>query len=813
MKKIFIASIVLFSSFTVFGQTNISDNDTICDCSNAGSGFNNGGNVNFFDGAGSGADYLPNTNDTITFCPDGGASKISVAFGIDQGFTWDIDASDTLYIYDGSSTSGTLVGAYNTSTNPNGIPAFTASWGNTSGCLTLVFISDGAGEGTGWGANISCGNPVQPFTPHMDAFINGEANGGTDLIDDLNPSDTGYVDVCFGDTIMFVGSADFPYDPANTGNGGYDQIGNHSYSWSFSNGDTFTGDTIYFVPPYRSGFLVRLDILDAFPQTQTIFSVVRVSTVPSFATCGALHDTLCEGGLTQLYGGVTSGDTVGVDGQAGSIDIGGAFATLTYLPDGSGQNYTTDIDIQGFPVGATIQNGTDVSRVCLKMEHSYLGDLEMKLSCPNGQSVNIFNAYSGGNSGALYPSGFGGGGTYIGGAKDNSTGTPGVCEEYCFSEQLGALPSWDNGSYNTIPASGPSIGIMIEPGTYNPEGSFSSLVGCPVNGLWTITVRDNQSIDDGYICEWGLFLSGTLDPNTENYTPIFNDGFWSPNQTILSGNNDTAIVILPVLGTNSYTFNVEDSFGCAYDTLIKVEAIQKTSIGNPGSACLDGHVAFTGTYAPEGGNWFYNGPGNLSFSPSTTFINPNVSADVAGTYTILFHGVQCSDTVSQEVTFLPNPTANIIDDEITICRGDSVSITVETTDPNNVIWNGNPLLSTQTITVSEEGIYTANVVNQCASASDQFKLVLEDCVIPNIITPNGDGDNDFFFTNIAETYEDTHILIFNRWGRKVYENKSYDNSWDGKSNGGATLASGVYYYVLDYNGGSKTEKGFITIVK
>ena len=812
MKNIIIASIVLLSSFSVLGQTNISSNDTICDCSNAGSGFLNG-SVNFFDDAGSAADYSSNVNDTITFCPDGGASKISVAFGVNSGFSWDIDASDTLYVYDGPNTSSPLIGAYNSITDPAGAPSFTTSWGNTSGCLTLVFISDGSGEGTGWKAKVSCANPVQPFTPHMNAFINGEANGGTDLVNDLNPADTGYVDVCFGDTIMFVGSAVFPYDPANTGNGGYDQINNHSYAWSFSNGDSFTGDTIYFVPPYRSGFLVRLDILDGFPQTKTIFSTVRVSTVPSFATCSALKDTICDGALTQLVGGVTAGDTVGVEGQAGSIDIGGAFATLTALPDGSGQNYTTDINIQGFPVGATIQNGSDVSRVCLSMEHSYLGDLEMKLTCPNGQSVNIFNANTGNG---LFPGGFGGGSTFLGGAKDNSTGSPGVCEEYCFSNQVGSLPAWVNGSYNTIAASGPSTGLMIEPGTYNPEESFTNFIGCPVNGLWTITVRDNLSTDDGFICEWGIFLSGTLDPNTENYTPSILNSFWSPNPSIVNGGSDTSIFVKPPIGTSVFKFNVEDSYGCNYDTSVNVVVIQGPSISNPAVGCLNQGggstvVQFTNTFAPEGGSWSY--PSELTPNFPTSFINQGFTSNTSGTFTVTFSDVQCGNTLTQDITFSPLPTANILNEDSEICRGDSMLITIETSDPNNVIWNTFPVSTNTTIAVSDSGVYTVTVNNACGVASDNIHITVIDCKIPNVITPNGDGENDYFYTNIADTYEDVVFTVFNRWGIQVYDSEHYDNTWNGVNKGGGALNAGVYYYVLTYNAGKKIEKGFITILK
>lgn len=815
MRNFITTGVLALLSLTFFGQTIISDADTTCDCSNTNSVFNDGSNANFQD-SGAGGDYSANENETITFCPDNGASKILAAFAINSGFTWDVDASDTLYVYDGPNTSSPLIGAYNSSTDPNGF-FVTASWNNPSGCLTFQFVSDGATEGTGWDANISCGNPPQPFEVHMEGFINGVANGGNDINNDLNPADTGYIDICLGDSIMLVANPVFSHDPAVTGNGGYDQIGNHSVTWEATNGFSATGDTVWFVPSVQSGYLISLTIADAFPQTQTIMAVVRVSTTPSFTTCAALEDTLCEGQVTQLFGGITPGDTVGVDATTGAVEIGGTFATLTFLPDGSGQNYTTDVNISGFPANGTIQSATDINRICLSMEHSYLGDLEMMLTCPNGQSVMVFNSYSGTG---LYPNGFGGGGTYLGGADDTGNGSVGVCEEYCFSEMPGTQSSWavlDAGTgIPTSPATGPSTGTMVTPGTYNPEESFfPALQGCPINGNWTITVRDNLGIDDGYICEWGIFFDATLNPNNETYTPVIVNEFWSPDPTIITGDNDTAIIVQPPLGTTGYTFNVEDNFGCSYDTTINVEVIQGPSINSPTVGCIGDNIQFTGTYAPEGGNWTFSGPGNISFSPNTTFINPNVTADQAGTYSIIFMDNQCSDTVVQNVTFLPAPTANILADSATICRGDSMVLSIETSDPNNIVWslNGDSISTSAVIVLEDEGVYTADVTNQCGSASDAFQLFLEDCVIPNVITPNGDGQNDVFYTNIAETYSDTHITIFNRWGRKVYENENYDNTWNGVNNGGGDLAAGVYYYVLTYNGGAKDEKGFITIMK
>jgi gliding motility-associated-like protein len=81
--------------------------------------------------------------------------------------------------------------------------------------------------------------------------------------------------------------------------------------------------------------------------------------------------------------------------------------------------------------------------------------------------------------------------------------------------------------------------------------------------------------------------------------------------------------------------------------------------------------------------------------------------------------------------------------------------------------------------------------------------------IPNVITPNGDGANDNFVIQNAESYNIT-LQIYNRWGRMIYENTNYQNDFSCK-----TCAAGVYYYVIKAkskrNGREKEYKGSLMI--
>ena len=387
------------SDFTSSGQGE-------CNCSTQ---FSDLITAHFYDSGNVGGNYSDNENEEIVFCPSlGTGTKMFFSVMTASNFVWDVDGSDTLYVYDGPDSNSPLLGAHNSVTDPNGF-AHQASWNNASGCLTIKFVSDGANNAGGWEGNVSCGNPLQPFTTHMQVYRNGL---GADI---LNPADTGYADICIGDSLLFVGVGDFPYDSTSTNPYGYDQSNNSIYEWDFSDGTSATGDSVWFYPPAQNGYLAILKIIDPYLQSHAILSKVRVSTTPSFSGVINNRDSICLGDTTVILGGVTQTDTVGVDLTESHFVIGGVVTGQTFLPDGGGQSYTTSVSINGFP-GQTITAGTDIEEVCMNIEHSYIGDLDIQLTCPNGTSIMLADIYGGISPGS----------TFLGDANDDGSNTPGM---------------------------------------------------------------------------------------------------------------------------------------------------------------------------------------------------------------------------------------------------------------------------------------------------------------------------------------------------------------------------------------------------
>lgn len=613
--------------------------------------YQNGSAQVFFDNGGSGGNYTANAADTFTVCPDIAFQttwpKINAVFGTNQGFTFGIHPSDTLYIFDGPNTNAPLLAAINSGTNPNG-GSFTASLlNNPSGCLTFVFHSDATNQGTGFAAGITCGNPPQPFYPHIEAFVNGES------VNVMNPLDTGYVDVCLYDTILLVAKPTFPYSLENAGVGYSQTLTNINYNWVISgNAMGVNNDSILFIPQTRNGFFVRLKMTDIFPQTVQTFCKIRVSQLPSFAGTGPLLDVICINEQTELVGGATPTDTVGVAFPPGTFELGGVVAGLTYLPDGSGANYTTTITMGDFATGALFTGAADLQEVCITMEHSFLGDLEMWLTCPNGTEVTLFNA----NTGGYLPGGFGGGGTYLGGANDGGNGTPGVGSQYCFSSTnntWGTFPT-ENAAGNFVQAGTPQGSSMNPNGVYLPEESFNAFVGCPLNGAWTITVRDNWAIDDGYIFEWGLNFNPSLFPNNETYYNSISNEYWENDPSIISGLNDTLIVVQPFgPGVHNYTYVVEDNFGCFYDTTVSITVKQPIILNLPDSICTLTYTSTLSTGTNDGQWSFYGSTGTPTFQAdnvNTTFTFPG-----PGVYHLVYSDTSCTDKDTAHITIVPLP--------------------------------------------------------------------------------------------------------------------------------------------------------------
>jgi gliding motility-associated-like protein len=85
----------------------------------------------------------------------------------------------------------------------------------------------------------------------------------------------------------------------------------------------------------------------------------------------------------------------------------------------------------------------------------------------------------------------------------------------------------------------------------------------------------------------------------------------------------------------------------------------------------------------------------------------------------------------------------------------------------------------------------------------------------NIFTPNADGQNDQFSSELDCETENYHLSIFNRWGTLVFESTHQNFAWDGSYNG-VPATNGVYYYVLSYQPTGQAQReyrGYVQLVE
>jgi gliding motility-associated-like protein len=82
----------------------------------------------------------------------------------------------------------------------------------------------------------------------------------------------------------------------------------------------------------------------------------------------------------------------------------------------------------------------------------------------------------------------------------------------------------------------------------------------------------------------------------------------------------------------------------------------------------------------------------------------------------------------------------------------------------------------------------------------------------NILSPNGDGKNDYWVVKDILSYPNNTVTIYDRAGRVVYTKHGYTNDWGGTLRG-APLAEDTYYYLIDLGPDLPKVKGFITIVR
>lgn len=508
-----------------------------------------------------GSGYSNNEDIVITVCPDNPDDIVNVVFNLfnlnttDDNPAQNITNVDYMDVYDGTSTAATHMGTY-TGTGLTQIIIQPTEL-NTTGCLTFRFRSNTVGTGS-FAAAVTCKTPCS--NPVAMASIVGG----------ITPDS---IRVCIGDEVFFTDAGSF----AQPG------FAIESYTWDFMDGTTATGPQAshsFDVPGY---YMIQLNIKDNNTDNDCYNSnltelKVLVATEPDFSTLPTEVD-VCIG---ESYSITATPDDYEVEWQGfpGSTTVDDGCITDDLL----GVQQTIPLLQTGFESGTQIQTASDIVSICIDMEHSFIGDLLISLTCPTGQNVILHQQ--------------GGGGVNLGVAVQTDDvdcdipSTMGTPYTYCFTPV--ATQTWVQAV-----GSGAAQGNILPAGDYAPVGSLNNLIGCPTNGTWTMNVTDLWAADDGTVFAFSLNLNPDFYPDEISFKPEIghsaDSSFWNTTTSLphtISNQANTITVTPDTPGQYVITYHAINDFGCenTHNVIVNVAELATVNAGNDTLICEGNNI-------------------------------------------------------------------------------------------------------------------------------------------------------------------------------------------------------------------------------
>jgi uncharacterized repeat protein (TIGR01451 family) len=502
--------------------------------------------------------YPNNMVDTITFCPDADGKKIR--FNVEQFL---FQTGDVLEVYDGDFASlSNIIGTFTkpSEMQPHNLlfgDTIQATFSNTTGCLTVIFRSNNDNKNdVGWIFNISCFLPCQEIVGV--GTYNGVASGDS------------IIKICTNDVVDFLGFGIYPdmgttnqlYQQSNNlstftwkirgSEGSTIETGTYNPSTGFSEGShTFADSGIYFITMEIQDTLTEFEC----KSKNYVHNIVYVSGPPTFSdpnnATSVLFPNLILGDTNYLIGIV---DTIFHWANCEPSD-----QAIKLIPDGidyAGLN-SVDLDFEVRCYGnQTINDADDILSICLDIEHSAVGDLDMRLICPSGKSIRLIepNIFNNANLGTP---------TFAG---------MGIPDYHCFTR-------YANETINEA-STGLGTNTKVSTAPALPLDSISDLIGCPINGIWKIAIKDIRINDNGYAGNFRVNFSPTVQPiSTGVFYASYVDSNWVEDPTNPStginitplSKGDTLIVVPSASGIYNYKFQVINDFGCTYEKTLTFE--------------------------------------------------------------------------------------------------------------------------------------------------------------------------------------------------------------------------------------------------
>lgn len=192
---------------------------------------------------------------------------------------------------------------------------------------------------------------------------------------------------------------------------------------------------------------------------------------------------------------------------------------------------------------------------------------------------------------------------------------------------------------------------------------------------------------------------------------------------------------------------------------------------------------------------------------------PTLEAVSPGVYWVETRQGKCIFRDSISVVKVPVPVVDLGKDTF-LC--DPEEMLLDAANPG-LLYEWSNGSRSQTIWAKEgDGVIWVKVTdsNNCTS-TDSITILpcsIGKLLIPNVFTPNGDGQNDVWRIGGIQYYPDMIVKLFDRWGRLIFESDpGYPKPWNGERNN-KLLPMDAYFYIIDLKDGSKPIRGSVTLV-
>ncbi|MBL4736276.1 MAG: gliding motility-associated C-terminal domain-containing protein [Flavobacteriales bacterium] len=326
-----------------------------------------------------------------------------------------------------------------------------------------------------------------------------------------------------------------------------------------------------------------------------------------------------------------------------------------------------------------------------------------------------------------------------------------------------------------------------------PGGSYTSTAGTFINTLTTMAGCD--SIIATTVTIDTVYFSSSASSICQGDSLILPGGTW-------------------VTGANTYYDTLVGITGCdsIIETILTIQPSPNASISGPTNICSGASAVLTAS----GGSVY-------QWSTGATSSSITVSPLSSMTYSVVVSDPGCpiADSTTLTVNVNNMPAIAALPDLATIVLGESVDLTAS--GGVSYIWTpqaslDDPFSSNPIASPSETTLYyvLGTDINGCSNTDSILVTVSQDFAIgvPNIFSPNGDFQNDVLY--VSERGLDWMLLIiYDRWGEKVFESNDVNTGWDGTFKG-KSMNPAVYVYYLEGVFTNSTEikkQGNITLVR